>query len=268
VDHVKSDPMTYRIFGSEKGDRSTLEFRVSVLSSQHQDSLFRFAVFFSDVEILTFFSPRLRIGFLDVASNVAYEVTSDPIRVLSKPSQVSKYLAKHGLSLPSPPPKSGKRNSGALSDNSEGGKKTSNELILEALARLETKQEEQQLLINKLLLERKKAPADFGLGKIPDPNDMDFGDSFAAFLAAFDKVPREERPQKLRRVLSVTPATGKRTMDDFMDIYRLTCYRAVEDDSDASCGCTDCPFKKEAASWNNFYSNFLSSPDSAFSGDI
>jgi len=40
VDYVKQEPMSYRIF-QDSSDISTLEFRLFVLSSQHEDSNFR-----------------------------------------------------------------------------------------------------------------------------------------------------------------------------------------------------------------------------------
>jgi len=76
VDFVKNSPLTYHVFVSERGDRATIELKISVLSSQHEDSLFR--VFLSATDPAVDLPPT------------QLQIITDPIKVVSKPSLVGK----------------------------------------------------------------------------------------------------------------------------------------------------------------------------------
>ncbi len=72
VDYVKQPPMTYKTFVNDVGSRATVEIRILVLSSQHEDSNF-----------------VVKISVVDGNTNVGGEVLSEAMR--GKPAIRSVY---------------------------------------------------------------------------------------------------------------------------------------------------------------------------------
>eukprot|EP01119_Soliformovum_irregulare_P010088 TRINITY_DN2465_c0_g1_i1.p1 TRINITY_DN2465_c0_g1~~TRINITY_DN2465_c0_g1_i1.p1 ORF type:complete len:333 (+),score=41.92 TRINITY_DN2465_c0_g1_i1:58-1056(+) len=191
---VKAEPLTHKIFVSQtgSGNRATIEARIQVLTSQHEDSLF-----------------RVKVSVHDPVSPVVWDLFSDPIRVLSKPSQVEKYKAKltqapiikpraRALSPPkSSPP------------TSPDQPKTPDNLVLEALARLEEQQRQQQRTIDLLLIRQPVA--------VPDPAQSNFEAAFHQLLHAFSQIPKDERSPKVRRLL--TTETDCPVRREFVDTF-------------------------------------------------
>jgi len=191
VDFVNQEPLKYRTFVSDQGDKATVELRIFVLSSQHEDSLF-----------------RVKIGMVDISSNTTYEITSAPIKCLSKPSLVNKKPKIGGRKASSPAKeKSANGDESGSSDTSpvfptmRSIASPNNDPVLSALARLEQQQRDQQRLIEKLIAD-KQQPASWSLPvAIPDPDGNDFEMQFQKLLALFNKIPAETRAAKMRKVI-------------------------------------------------------------------
>jgi hypothetical protein len=246
VDYVKQEPMTYKSFVSANGDRATVEIRLMVLTSQHEDSLF-----------------RVKVGI--VANDVTYEVMSDPIRVVSKPSQVHKKRkttspASPELACPPTPAAAGTKRERVMAV-------PASDAVLESLHRLEEQQREQRKIIEQLLTQKTSSEP---TQRSADTND-DFETAFQKLLNAYNKIPSEERPQKLRRVISNTPETD--TITDFISVccspesglpvsklpFKTgTCVL----DSTGTCISPDCVHKKELEAWDSLYSELTWSPSS------
>lgn len=192
VDFVNQEPLKYRTFVSDQGDKATVELRIFVLSSQHEDSLF-----------------RVKIGMVDTSSNTTYEITSAPIKCLSKPSLVNKKPKIGGRKSTSPSKeKSSAGDDSGSSDTSpifptmrSVASPSSNDPVLSALARLEQQQRDQQKLIEKLVADKQQPAVWSSPVAIPDPEGTDFEMQFHKLLALFNKIPAESRAAKMRRVI-------------------------------------------------------------------
>lgn len=114
VDFVKVKPIEYKCVPSEAGDQVAIELRIKVLTSQHEDMFFKVAIQGQD-PITKQEIPNMR-------------VLTAPIKVISKPEQLKKRQ---------PPPQSKKR--------------TVNDMVVEAVTRIEKQQAEQAIIMEKLL---------------------------------------------------------------------------------------------------------------------
>jgi len=128
VSFVKNEPLDYKINIGESGQKATVELRIKVLTSQHEDMLF-----------------RVRIAA--IIDGQAYECHTQPIKVISKMTQKREPMAP-AVVTPTPVKK---RSSSSVSSVS------STEVITATLLRLEQQQQEiqkmLQLLIHRLFMD-------------------------------------------------------------------------------------------------------------------
>jgi len=191
VDFLKQEPMSYKAFVTK--DKATVEFRVFCLSSQHEDCCFRIKIYVTGPKIET-----------------PLEVTSDPIRVVSKAAQVhkeKKTAKKVGETTEEPetPRLSGiKRERTAPSS-------PSSDVVQETLLRLEQQQIEQRALIERILSTQTPKPA-----SVCAEQSQDFETAFINFLNAYRNVPCEERSNKVRKVISDSAAVNTDDLSDFI----------------------------------------------------
>jgi hypothetical protein len=246
VDYVKVEPMTYKVFISAGGDRATIECRIFVLTSQHEDSLF-----------------RVKAGCV-FGSNPALEVTSEPIRVVSKPSQVHKEKRKRAgvvTTAPSTPIAPSSPSVASIT-----GKRKENDLVMETLYRMEEQQRQQRAIIEQLLLQRPAATTS-------KESDDDFESLFQKFLGAYAKLPADERPTKVRKVLAEVAPTHTDALAEFITLCAspdngihskmpLSLSQILESIDIPSISSTDGTSKKEEEAWDNLYSELTWSPES------
>jgi len=283
VDFVKSQPMNYKCFISEDGLKCTAEVRITALSSQHEDALFRvkFHVDFADTE------------------NAGVFIFTEPMRVVSKPSQVFKQKRARKtseLSAPASPvhtspssPSSatssnvGKRSAPSSSEvsnpnpsanncrvedsNASTSASTTMELLLATMNRLEQQQRQQQDLLNQILLNHNSLSAQKSAPVACD-SETDLETAFEEFVSAYERVPTEDRPHKIRRVVFASNSNQK-----FMEIVRAcnannaVAVSAVGSNTPSAganleeCFCLNCPHKRELSSWDRLYEEFLHSPE-------
>ncbi len=172
VDYVKQEPMTFRVFGAEH--KVTIEFRLFCLSSQHEDSCF-----------------RIKIGVTSPQTTQPLEVMSEPIRVVSKVSQIQREKARN-----TPRTTQNTPNSPSSSQQLSGTKRAApssptNDVIQDTLQRLEDQQREQRALIEQLIRQQQ-----------PCEQSVDFESAFFNFLTAFRSIPCEDRPSKVLKVMN------------------------------------------------------------------
>jgi len=98
VSYVKNEPLDYRVNLFDNGAKAIVEIKIKVLTSQHEDMLF-----------------RVQLCAVDSATSEQLEVTSKPIKVISKLTHVKK-SQPNVVSSPTTPTSSKKRlaNSGSL----------------------------------------------------------------------------------------------------------------------------------------------------------
>lgn len=121
VETVKSTPLEYIAHIDDSGLNAACELRLKVLSSQQEGAFFRVA-----------------FSSLDPAGKLL-EVLSQPIKVVSKKLQIRRLLAKQETAtaeIPLPPPK-----------------RTSADIVTEAITRLEQRQQEHTKLLQQPTLQ-------------------------------------------------------------------------------------------------------------------
>lgn len=202
VTYVKNEPMEYKVIIGEGGYKATFELRIKVLTSQHEDMLF-----------------RVRIQAFDPLTQMTFGATSLPIKVISKLTQLKK-----------------KDMSPAAAPNQK--KRITNDVISSMLAQLNQQVQRQQkcieMIMQKLMLE---TPPQILPNSMPDPletlqiatsainsiaetsvqheslsasQDMlrppDFETAFQQFVNAFANLPPHERRARLANMLEAVSA--------------------------------------------------------------
>jgi len=254
----QSSPIDYVAHVNGTGDKAAVEVRLSVLSSQHEGAFF-----------------RIKFSATDVVTGISVDTFSHPIKVISKRNQVKKMLERNEVIPAEPIPPS---------------KRTSSDIIADALLRLEEQQRDQGRLLQQLMTERQTAQSarsskDFHpiqhSVSIPDPNDMDFDAAFKRFLDAYKKIPAEDRPFKIRKTMKTASELDSQSLGEFVNIYNNEVLLGSEqlmgplmdlpplpsngnisngNSHSGSCSCSECPHKRQLERLDKFYSEFLLDP--------
>jgi hypothetical protein len=186
VDYVKVKPIEYKCVPSEAGDQVAIELRIKVLTSQHEDMFFKVSIQGQD-PVTKQDIPNLR-------------VLTAPIKVISKPEQLKKRQP--------PPPANNK-------------KRTVNDMVVEAVTRIEKQQSEQAMIMEKLLElaspPSKRLHADMnssweflGRSQAKDDFPADFESAFMGLLKAFAATDPNHRAEKVRRMVrSLSPVDSE-----------------------------------------------------------
>lgn len=270
VSTAKQEPMTYKLHLNETGTKAMFEIKVAVLSSQHEDSLFR-------VKVVATFSNR-----------VEREIISEPIKTVSKPSQVGKERKKKLSSPEVLAQAAAKKQKRTLSDISDfaqpefsspsiinSSTTTTNPTILEAILRLEKEQREHKQMLSNLMVSlagKKDQQVSLPVTTtstttttlLSSSGEEELEAAFANFLNAYSKVNASERASKLRKI--VTSSTAK----DHVKNLVSDCQQILPGEISplTECHCINCPAKKELDILDGFYAELSSSPSSDFSSDI
>jgi len=223
VETLKCQPLTFTAKVNDKGDKASVEIRISELSSHHDGAFF-----------------RIKFSVADPNTNKMFHTFTQPIKVISKRNQVKKMLERHEVSHVEPLPTP---------------KRTSSDVITEALLRLEEQQKEQGEILRQLVASKNSAPTENyhpirSSHKIPDPSDMDFEEAFQRFLNSWRHVPVEERTNKMRKVMKTNTEEESQSLSEFVNFYTSENCLGV------------CNHKKQLEKMDNFYSDFLLEDDS------
>jgi len=218
VDYIHHEPMQYVSVVSTTGNEISVEVKIGILSSQHQGALF---------------IVMLRI--VDSLTNETLCVLSHPIRVVSKID----HIRKEGVPIK---------------------KKTFNEVLTDKLRDLEHLQSEHTHII-KAMYTLNHIPFD---GIKPEPTSPDSLRSpkdiqlcFNNVVATFKNTTTEERPEKVRRIVSEMKLDD---LDQLVDAFGndLQDFRpSIIKNGNGDCKCANCPARKELENFNNFQTNFL-----------
>eukprot|EP00211_Chloroparvula_japonica_P005870 CAMPEP_0119120956 /NCGR_PEP_ID=MMETSP1310-20130426/1784_1 /TAXON_ID=464262 /ORGANISM="Genus nov. species nov., Strain RCC2339" /LENGTH=357 /DNA_ID=CAMNT_0007110479 /DNA_START=71 /DNA_END=1144 /DNA_ORIENTATION=+ len=217
-------PVTYKFQVSDKNvDEGSLEVRMLVLTSQHEDSLF-----------------RLHVRVLDSHQELVLSTISEAIKVVSKPDQVRRIRGEK------------------VQSSGKGKKRTHSDMVGDTLSRIEEAQRRQEQLLLRLLGGRDvgdgaddtmeedtdcgeesgppPAPAvtepprqagatDGELSLVPLPS---FDKTLALALKQFAAIPSDERPNKIRRVLQSSTMDAVRSMTELCDIVTAETSRGLQ----------------------------------------
>jgi len=207
VDFVKHKPLEYKGHISEKGDKMTIEVRIKVLTSQLEDMFF-----------------KLRIKGVDATTkeNIpGLVVTTQPIKVVSKQEQISRIKNKQ---LPTPTQNR---------SSSPTRKRTQNQLVVDALQRIEMQQTESHNLLKKLMERDDRTPSSITtssssltpitfpsklLQNLPQSTELE--SAFQHFLSVFKSVDANDRPKKIRKLVRDCTSKDSDSLLEFMDLTR------------------------------------------------
>ena len=298
VDFVKVKPMEFKATASENGQLLDCECRIKVLTSQHEDSLFRIRIIGSN-PITHEEIPGLRI-------------VSGSIKVISKPEQLKK---KQGTNK----------------------KRTLTDMLIETVTRIEKKQEEQQKLIERIIqqqsdqvnvIQDKKQkqnnvqitqeitatpttvqtpiinnnttilanvvpPVTTSPTPITTPlqNEFlfnpltiqqeqqqqeikkvnDFEEAFIQLIRSFTTMKPEERPEMIRKIIRTSSTRDTERLSELLDLlwteglqkdYGRRDRIVHNSNQEEGCTCLDCPHKSELERIDLFYKEFLSTGSS------
>lgn len=104
-----------------------------------------------------------------------------------------------------------------------------------------------------------------------------FEAAFNTFIAAYNKVPCEDKSERIRRVMRNTGMRDTEVVCEMLDLFAAEGLQRTAVGGLASsgapvncnnnhslngetCGCAECPFKKELERIDDFYNDFLSNP--------
>jgi len=151
---------------------------MKVLSSQQEGSFF-----------------RIVLSTVDSTGKLV-EAVSHPIKVVSKKLQIRRLLAKQETAVaetPLPPPK-----------------RTSADIVTDALTRLEQQQKEHTKLLQQLLFQQQSSH------KSKPEDEAEFDSNFRRFLGSFQKIAPEERPNKFRKTISSLSGPEAQVFGEFL----------------------------------------------------
>jgi len=255
VDFVKVKPVEFKQTNNERADQTVLEARIKVLTSQHEDMFFRAKIVALDPKTGREFNPSI----------FCY---SDPIKVISKPEQIKK--------------------------KKPNKKRTLTDMLVETVTRIERQQTDQQKLIEKLLTQHQAAanasfqfqsqervkplssgnemnftweaiPSQQPVNKEPSPDSVnDFESSFATFIASYNALSQEEKPEKIRKIIRTSSTRDTERLSEMIDLFTS---EGLQQDigsevrppsfSTHSCSCASCPHKQELVRIDDFYKDFF-----------
>lgn len=252
VDYVRNRPLDFKPTASENGQDLDAELRIKVLSSQHEDLMFR---------------VRLQ-GFHPITHEEIAGLTllSPPVKVISKPEQLKKRQPSR--------------------------KRTMTDMLVETVSRIEKKQEDQQQLIERILLqqtdhvgvaEKRQKTAELALWEIvPTANTASsegkkedapaFEEAFCNLIRAYNKMESEEKPETIRKLIRNSSSRDTERLSELLDLFwteGLQKEPAFGDrpnnerpgmigSKEDGCNCPECPHKQELERIDEFYKEFLS----------
>jgi len=269
VDYIKTKPLEFKPNPTENGQLLEVELRIKVLSSQHEDMLFKIK--------LQGYNPITKEEIHGLA------LLTVPIKVISKPEQLKK--------------------------KQPSKKRTITDMLIDTVSRIEKKQEDQQKMIERMLsqqsasnvLEKKQKLNDTihsisslfweelssegqsnGEAQKPEKKDAvpEFEEAFSNLIKAFNTMKPEEKPEVIRKIIRNSSTRDTERLSEMLDLFwteglqrepsfvgksnareRMTtnALNPVNQDGGMGCCCTDCPHKQELERIDEFYKEFLAS---------
>ena len=196
VNLLNTKPCEFKVHLNEKKvDEATLEIRMKVLTSQHEDMLF-----------------RLHISVSDELRKQIYRTTSSAIKVVSKPDQVRRI---NGEKLK---------------------KKPHTDVVYDSLERIEDRQRKQQedfatmfQMLRAVAATQPPQSLSVSSSSTYDPvttaenkiDEMSFESAFSLCLKKFHTIPTDERPTKVRKLVSICTVRDSRAISEFVDLISV-----------------------------------------------
>jgi len=222
VDFVKVKPIEFKCTPNETGDQVAVELRIKVLTSQHEDMFFKVRIQGQD-PVTKQDVPHLKI------------ITS-PIKVISKPEQLKK-RGSNAVANPAAASVAPVAATGAAATNSK--KRTVNDMVVEAVTRIEKHQDSQSSMLERILqcvttaqqhapVVPKQEPNVFPVGswdQVPtmlklrkDSEPVEFESCFVQLLKTFQSIDPMHRAEKVRRIARGLSVQENEGLSEFVDM--------------------------------------------------
>lgn len=223
VDFVKLKPIEYKCVPNEGGDQVSVELRIKVLTSQHEDMFFKVKIQGQDP-----------VSKQDVPN---LKVITAPIKVISKPEQLKKRQpAPLPLPIPTnnlpPPIASIPMNPNLPASGPPSKKRTVNDLVVEAVTRIEKQQYEQSNMLDRIMQfiaipkQENSLNPNTSWEFLPPLNklsssqrkDESFESCFAQLLKSFQSIDPNHRAEKVRRIGRGLSLVENEALAEFVDM--------------------------------------------------
>jgi len=267
VDYVKVKPIEFKPTPSDNGHQLEVELRIKVLTSQHEDMLFKVKI----------------QGFIPITQEevACLAIITPTIKVISKPEQLKKRT----------PTK----------------KRTLTDMLVETISRIERKQDDQQKLIEKLIVNqnnqsinqtpapqpekryRTEEPLDnlnfsweelqlTNLSEKSEKKGSEFDEVFANLLKVYNNMKPEDKAEGVRKLIRNSSTRDTERISELLDLmwteglqkeppvssresptHTCSSGNCSCNPKGDNCTCGDCPHKLELERIEEFYKEFLSS---------
>jgi len=275
VSFIRSKPCEHKLCINDRGDQLSLNTRIKVLTSQHEDMLFRIKITLLEPKTKREFDPPL-------------EAMSEPIKVISKPKQTRKRK------------------------RTPAQKRTLNDILVETVQRIEDQQKKQQTALERLVVNQKEYPAPtlqshqmnhssnlinrtvgLSVEDLVDNSrttgnsttsssaapwehmmrvEEDFTLAVQRFLMSYRQLSSEDKPGKIRKVMrSCSARDGEQLSELLGSMLNSPAKPEIEQrkgffpfsnslnagSEDGQCACPSCPYRQELGKIDQFYTEFL-----------
>jgi len=231
VSYIKNEPMEYKVHLLDSGEKADIEVKIKVLTSQHEDMLF-----------------RVRFVAIDPITKIPFECYTQPIKVISKLTQLKKATITMSPSNATPKRKSS-NNSNMIT--SSPPQPSSDLNLLGTLLRFEDKQNAIQSTLD-LIIAKLNGETTMGVQSLhalslasnllqPDnKNDLrssqegirlsadllgedkrDLESAFRAFFIAFNEYPGERR-DKFQQLVDTLTTQDMERLYEFIKMFEST----------------------------------------------
>jgi len=215
VNFINAKPFEYTAKINPEGTTFAMECLLKILSSQNENALFKL---------------RIRAVNASTKKPIAHmEIDTEPIQVISKPSVLRKKQERERQKMVIDHPKQVKTECIArVPDNispapSASVKRCREDLIIDTLTLLQQQQNSQQKLLEQILSEQNRSTSGYESknelcfhGSPVSGDSLEFENAFRAFVHAFNQLPVDERPCKVRKVLKEHQDNNVATIVDMM----------------------------------------------------
>lgn len=199
--------MEFKAVPSERGDQISVELRIKVLTSQHEDMFFR--VLIQGLDPIT----RAPIANL--------RLYTEPIKVISKPEQIKKRISEETQISDTKTPRtiSNPANTPALTPR----KRSPNDSLMESMGRIEQQQQQHGKMLEQILeLQQQASPAKRACTS-PPPKcleiDCDFASAFNGLLRSYSALDRDHRAIAVRQLMRSVNPTDLENLSEMIDMF-------------------------------------------------
>eukprot|EP00029_Vermamoeba_vermiformis_P012811 TRINITY_DN776_c0_g1_i1.p1 TRINITY_DN776_c0_g1~~TRINITY_DN776_c0_g1_i1.p1 ORF type:complete len:360 (+),score=92.81 TRINITY_DN776_c0_g1_i1:81-1082(+) len=256
VPYLQKLPLEYFTHLNATGTEVTIEFRVKILTSQYEGSLF-----------------LLKIDAINSKGTVT--AISEPIKVVSKPEQIRRLKSNTPqVKAESLAPAKKRRR---VSD--EDSVDTSSTDVMEMLHAIrETQLRQMELMQHNLSMREQQevcyssedfSPLDLPSDSMevidkPAPATLSLEQAFQQLIAAYNATDASERPSKIRRLIETDGDIASSLVAVATDLSsalpNTPLVKSDQQTESGQCQCAGCPFKKNIEQIDTFYSEFFSNP--------